>query len=102
MDQNVMIGILYRAIAQGVAKLIKNGLAFTVLLGVCGGLTWGLFYTLDVHRADRREWKAELLDVKREYAEEINRLRSEIYECQQRNALLSVQVARLEEKTKKR
>jgi len=98
MTQQVMIEILYKAIADAGSKLIKSGTAIIILLGVCGGLTWGLFYTLDIHRQDRREWKAELLEVKKEYSEEITRLRIEVYECQQRNANLSAQLARMEER----
>lgn len=95
MDYNTMLQILYKAMADGLSKLIKNGLAFTVMTGVIIGLIWTVVWLIQTHESDRIEWKAELLEVKAEYSEEINRLRVEVYECNERNLQLSVQVAEL-------
>lgn len=93
--QQQMIQILYKAIADGVSKLIRNGLAFTVMTGVIGGLIWAVVYLVQTHERDRLEWKAELLQVKQEYSEEVNRLRVEVYECQERNTQLAIQLAEM-------
>lgn len=95
MDYNTMLQILYKAMADGLSKLIKNGLAFTVMTGVIIGLIWTVVWLIQTHESDRIVWKAELLEVKAEYSEEINRLRVEVYECNERNLQLSVQVAEL-------
>ena len=97
-----MIESLYKALEIGVSKIIKNGLAFTIMLGAIAGLVWGVFSLLKIHRADRAEWKAEKMEIRAECAEEINRLRVEVYECNELHLLLLSQVARLEEKVNKR
>lgn len=95
MTQQDMFNALYKALAEGLAKLIRNGLAFTVMTGVIAMLIWVVVYLVQMHEADRMEWKAELIATKQEYAEEVNRLRIEIRECQNNNALLLIQIAEL-------
>ncbi|MCB1317569.1 MAG: hypothetical protein KDK27_16510, partial [Leptospiraceae bacterium] len=63
-----MIESLYKALEIGVSKIIKNGLAFTIMLGAIAGLVWGVFSLLEVHRADRSEWKAEKMEIRAECA----------------------------------
>lgn len=93
--QTELMQALYKALADGLGKLIRNGLAFTVMTGVIAGLIWAMVYLVQTHEKDRAEWKSELLEVKAAYTEEINRLRIEVYECQERNTLLSIQIAEL-------
>lgn len=90
-----MIQVLYKALGDGLAKLVRNGLAFTVMTGVIIGLVWVCVWLVQTHERDRIEWKSELLAVKEEYSGEINKLRIEIFECQNNNSALMVQVAEL-------
>lgn len=96
-----MIQAVYKALEIGLAKIVKNGLAFMVMTGVIAGLVWGIMFLMEVHKADRAELKAEIIGVKRECAIEISRLRIDILECQQRNNNLFEQIIRLEERLKK-
>ncbi len=53
MTQKEMFSeVLYRALGDGVAKLIKNGLAFTVMTGVIIGLVWTVFYLHGLHASE--------------------------------------------------
>lgn len=90
-----MLNVLYKALADGLAKLIRNGLAFTVMTGVIIGMSWVMVWLVQTHEKDRVEWKAELISVKQEYSDEVNRLRIEIFECQNNNSALMVQIAEL-------
>lgn len=94
--KEAMLEILYKALADGVSKLIKNGLAFTVMTGVIIGLCWWTLNEMNVHAADRREWKIEIIEIKTEYRDEMNRLRVEIYECNNSRSQLAARVAELE------
>lgn len=93
-----MLNVLYKALADGLSKLIRNGLAFTVMTGVIIAMSWVLVWLVQTHEKDRVEWKAELLNVKQEYSAEVNKLRIEIFECQNNNSALMVQVAELRAK----
>lgn len=102
MTREIMWNILYKAIAEGLSKLIRNGLAFTVMAGTIGGLIWVLIWMVQTHEADRKEWKAEILQVKAEYAQVVNDLRLEIRECQNNNQLLHIQLAEMKVQLAKR
>ena len=102
MTKEVMYQILYKSLAEGIGKLIKNGLAFTVMGLVIAGLIWTVVYLLDVHQSDRIEWKAEILAVKKEYAAELNQVRVELRECQNNNSILLIQMAELKIQLAKR
>lgn len=102
MTKDIMVQMLYKALAEGVGKLIKNGLAFTVMALAIAGLIWAIVYLLEVHQSDRIEWKAEILEVKSEYAAELNQLRIELRECQNNNSLLLIQMAELKIQLAKR
>jgi hypothetical protein len=97
-----MLTIIYKSLAEGVSKLIKNGLAFTVMAGAIAGLIWILVWMVQTHEDDRKEWKAEIVTVKAEYAQMVNDLRLEIRECQNNNQLLLIQIAEMKVQLAKR
>ena len=98
-----MYQALYKALGEGVAKLIKNGLAFTTMSMCIAGLLWGIVQ-VDAHHA--RQYlaiRAEMLEIKKEhsiqlssYRLEIAALRIEISECNRAREEQSIKVARLE------
>ena len=93
--QQKMYEAIYKALGEGLAKLIKNGLAFTVLIGVVGGLIWALF-AMSTHNENAiAELKQEIREMKKEHSDQLNLLRSEIYECDAERRKLAVQVAEL-------
>ena len=97
-----MVQILYKALADGISKLIKNGLAFTVMTAVIIGLCWFTIQEIEAHANDRLEWKSELKEVRNAHYSEISLLRSEVYECNNNRALLAARVAELEATVKYR
>lgn len=99
-NQEVMIQVLYKAIGEGISKLIKYGVAFTVLVSCIIALVWLLFHITDLHEADRKEWKSELVLIRKTCEGEINRLReestAEILKCNESRYALALRVASLE------
>lgn len=93
--QQQMVAIIYKALGEGLAKLIKNGLAFTVLIGVVGGLIWALFAMSAQNQSAISELKQEIREMKKDHSDQLNLLRSEIYECDAERRKLSIQVAEL-------
>lgn len=95
-----MLAIIYKAVAEGISKLIKNGLAFTVMLGAIGGLAWGIFFIDSRSNQNIAELKAEIKEMKVDHARQLNELRIEIINCDQENTKLRVRVAELEMQNK--
>lgn len=95
MTREQMIEILYKAAADGISKLIKNGLAFTVLIGVVLGLSFALQSVIQDNRAQIKEMKAEMKELKAEHSEQLNDLRREIAACDLERRALEVKVAEL-------
>lgn len=91
-----MFSMIYKAIGEGVAKLIKYGAAFTVLIGCVAGLTWALLYIVREQAREKVEWKREIHDVRTECSNQINLLQTKIYECNDQRAALAGRVAALE------
>ena len=83
MTQKEMFSeVLYKALGDGVAKLIKNGLAFTVMTGVIIGLVWTVFYLHGLHSTEVKELRAEMLQLRREHSEQLDTMRREVAEAQ--------------------
>ncbi len=99
-EKEKMIQYLYKAFAEGAGKLFKYGAAFTVLVLCILGLIWALAYVVNVHDADRKEWKSELVGIRLECSNKVNLLETRIYECNEMRALLAARVAALEEAAK--
>lgn len=95
-NKEQMWAIITKAVAEGVSKLIKNGLAFTVMLGAIGGLAWGIFFIDGRANQNIAELKVEIKEMKTEHARQLNELRIEILNCDQENTKLRVRVAELE------
>jgi uncharacterized phage-like protein YoqJ len=102
-EQEKMIQIFYKAFAEGVAKLIRNGLAFTVMTGCIGGLAWGMAWQHKQFEADWIEVKTEVRELKQEHSAQLNEyrrleheLRIEIAECNEKRIEQAQQIARLE------
>lgn len=76
-----MISILYKAIGDGVAKLIKNGLAFTVMSLAIIGLVLSIIEVDSRNTILLKEVKAEMLAMKLDHSEQLNDLRREIDNC---------------------
>lgn len=90
-----MIAILYKALGDGLAKLIQNGLAFTVMAGAIIGLSLALYYAIMDSRGQIREVKAEMLAMKADWSVERNDLRREIAACDLERRTLAIRVAEL-------
>lgn len=91
-----MIQILYKAVGEGVAKLIRNGLAFTVMSGVIGGLLWGLLEMNKMYSIEMAALKTEYRQLRVEHSEQLNMLRSEIAACTTERMKDAARIARLE------
>lgn len=84
-DREMFQSVVYKAAAEGASKLIRGGLAFTVMLGVIAGLLWALMFQYQTN-----EEKIKLMRI------EIDTLRSEIIECNKARGEDSARIARLE------
>lgn len=94
---------VYKALADGVSKLIRQGTAITVLLGCVTGLAWGIFYLHGIHMDEVRELRAEMAGLRMEHSEQLNALRRTEVELRQELAICnearrqdSARIARLE------
>lgn len=101
-DQEKMIQILYKAIGEGVAKLIRNGLAFTVMGMAIVGLIWGLFKLHEFHSVEMSALKTECKQMKSEHSVQLNELRLEIAACTMERIKDAARIARLEALIQKR
>jgi len=95
-EQEKMIQILYKAASDGIAKLIRNGLAFTVMSGVIAGLVWGLFTMHELHGQEMTALKSECRQMKEEHSVQLNDLRREIAACITERMKDGARIARLE------
>lgn len=93
--QEMFSEAIYKALADGVSKLIKNGLAFTVMVGVIIGLVWTVFYLRDLHSAEVKELRAEMMQLRREHSEQLDTMRREVAEAQR--MLIECNVARVQD-----
>lgn len=101
-DQEKMLAILYKAAADGVAKLIRNGLAFTVMSGVIAGLVWGLLTMHELHSEEITAFKSEYRQMKADHSIQLNELRTEIAACTVERIRDAARIARLEALVNKR
>lgn len=101
-DQEKMIQIFYKAIGDGVSKLIRNGLAFTVMTGCIAGLLWGILKMHDLHSAEITAFKAEYRQMKVEHSVQLNELRREVSACNLERIKDAARIARLEALINKR
>lgn len=76
-----MIAILYKAISEGVAKLIKNGLAFTVMSLAIIGLILAIVEIDARNKEFLRDVKNDMLAMKIDHSSQLNDLRREIDNC---------------------
>ena len=102
-DQEKMIQVLYKAASDGIAKLIRNGLAFTVMAMAIAGLIWGLLTMHELHTNEMTALKSDFKELKREHAKQLNEyrrlefsLRSEIAACVSERMKDAARIARLE------
>ena len=86
---------IYAALAAGLSKLIKNGLAFTVMTLVIVGETWTILYLVDEQDIERHKWEQKLIDIENRNAKVVNDLRCDVEDCKNNNRLLQIQVAEL-------
>jgi hypothetical protein len=91
-----MYEVIYKAFGDGAAKLVKNGLAFTVMTLTIIGLCGGIYYILLFHRAEESDWRHQMKDLEIRMQEKINLVESRYYECQNENRILSIRIAELE------
>lgn len=90
-----MYQIIYKAMGDGLAKLIRNGLAFTVMAGAIIGLSFALYYAIMDGRVQIKEIKSEVATMKAEWAAERNDLRREIAACDLERRTMAIRVAEL-------
>ena len=91
MDQ-----LIIKALGDGVAKLIKNGLAFTVMALTISGLCVAIYYLVLLHQYEQNMWYGEIEKLKKETSAKVLILESRYYECMNENQRLSVRVAEME------
>ena len=84
-DKQMFQSVIYKAAADGAAKIIRGGMAFTVMLGAIAGLLWALMFQYRVNEAHVKELRGE-----------IEALREEIAECNKARGEDSARIARLE------
>lgn len=84
-DKEMFQSVIYKAAADGAAKLIRGGMAFTVMLGAIAGLLWALMFQYRANEAHAKELR-----------QEIESLREEIAECNKARGEDSARIARLE------
>jgi hypothetical protein len=94
--QEKMIELLYKAAAEGGAKLVKSGMAFLVMTGAICMLSWALIFMYNENKAQVRELKSDFLNIRIEYATQIIQLREEIAECNRAREEQAIKVAKLE------
>lgn len=82
-------------IAIGLREFMKHSLTITTLMCVVAGLTWMVFAMDERHKMNVREIKSEVLEMKKEYAAEINALRREVNECNIARQAQSIQIVEL-------
>lgn len=95
-EQEKMLAILYKAAADGVAKLIKNGLAFTVMAMAIAGLLWGMIHLHEIHIGEVVAMKSDIGAMKKEHSGQLNDLRREIAACIESRIIDAARIARLE------
>lgn len=93
--QEMFSEAIYKALADGVSKLIKNGLAFTVMVGVIIGLVCMVFYLHDLHNTEVKELRAEMMQLRREHSEQLDTMRRDVAEAQR--MLIECNVARVQD-----
>lgn len=93
--QEMFSEAIYKALGDGVAKLIRNGLAFTVMTGVIIGLVWTVFYLHGLHSAETKELRAEMMQLRREHSEQLDTMRREVAEAQR--MLIECNMARVQD-----
>lgn len=101
-DQEKMWAILYKAASDGIAKLIRNGLAFTVMTGCIIGLLWGILKMHDLHSTEITAFKTEYRQMKADHSIQLNELRSEVASCTLERLKDAARIARLEALIQKR
>lgn len=84
-DKQMFQSVIYKAAAEGAAKIIRGGVGYTVMLGAIAGLLWALMFQYRVNEAHTKELKQELVA-----------LREEIAECNKARGEDSARIARLE------
>ena len=84
-DKQMFQSVVYKAAAEGAAKLIRGGLAFTVMLGVIAGLVWALMFQYQTNEAQLKSMRME-----------IDALHNEVAECNKARGEDSARIARLE------
>ena len=102
-NRSEMYQALYKALGEGVAKLIKNGLAFTVMTMCIVGLLWGIVQVDGYHGRQYLALRSEVLELKKAHSEQLNgyrleisALRLEIHECNRAREEQSIKLARME------
>jgi len=83
-----MHAIIWKAIAEGSAKLIRSGLAFTVMLGTIGILLYSIQKITAYHEAEMIKVRAEITDLKQYYRTRIDSLEERIMD---RDAIIARQ-----------
>lgn len=90
-----MYAIILKALGDGIAKLVRNGLAFTVMTLAIAGLCGGIYYLIILREAEIASWKKELAEYRETTDNRMNLLQTRIYECDNERKLLAIEVAEL-------
>lgn len=82
-------------LAIGLREFLKHSLTITTLMCVVAGLTWMVFAMDERHKMNVHEIKAEVLEMKKEYAAEITELRRDVTECNIARQQQAIQIVEL-------
>lgn len=90
-----MIGMIYKALGDGLAKIIRHGIAFAVMTLAIAGLVWALIYVDNRHASTIAEMRTDINSMKNEWAEERNALRLDITACNIERQKQAIELAEL-------
>lgn len=88
--------VIIRAAAEGTAKIIRNGLAFTVMLGTIAGLIFVVQRQEGIKEREVGALKVEMKEMRERYEGELETMRTAIVQCHEMRASDQVRIARLE------
>jgi hypothetical protein len=94
-QRDAMIEAIYKALGDGLGRLIKNGTALFIMACVIVGQSYGMYYLHLYHEHRYHEIKQELHESRVEYSSALNEARRDFINCQNENRILAIQVAEL-------
>lgn len=82
--------------AIGIREFLKHSLTITVLMCLVAGLTWTIFAVDAHHKVALSEIKAEVLQMRKDYADQITELRRDVIDCNEARQRQAIQIIELQ------